>query len=897
MVLKIMSFIFVISLASGFQNQIKDVPINVNEVINQVSPSYSQSPNSQYQNPPLPTDAFLVDTSIYLIGAQNSQETPSIAFDGTNYFVVWEDRRSGSSYIYGARVSQTGIILDPDGFQISNAEYGQSWPSIIYDGIQYFVVWEDYRNGSYDIYGARVNREGLLLDSAGIPISTSVNNQRLPRIAFDGTNYLVVWQDNRIGGQTDIYCARVTQAGVVLDLNGIVIAQHNYNQDFPAVAFDGENYLVVWDDNRGFETWDLYGARVTRFGNVLDPSGFTISTAQSWQTYPSIAFDGTNYLVVWQDFRSMSSYQIYGARVTPARVVLDRSGIPISTGTWSQERPSIIFDSINYLVVWQDNRNGSFDIYGSRINQAGIVLDSAGIPVSINSNDQQYPSIAIDNTNYFMVWQSYTSGSNDIYGARMNQDGIVLDSTSFLISTKANEQQSPSIAFDSTNYLVVWQDRHITSCDIYGIRINQAGIAEDSASISISSAIKDQYSPSVAFDGTNYLAVWEDERSGSSDIYGARINQDGVVLDLPGIPISTAVNDQNSPAIAFDGINYIVVWSDERMGSSYIYGARVNQAGVILEPDGFQISNAAIGQYFPSVAFDGTNYLVVWEDRRSGSYDIYGTRINQAGIIQDSSGISISIANSSQRYPSITFAGSYYFVVWQDNRSGSYDIYGARLNQAGIVLDPSGIPISTVAYNQISPSVNFDGSNYLVVWEDWRNRSLDIFGACVNTSGIVIDTFPVLIDSGYQYSPTLAKGLGNQVLLTYSGWTGEYQDKTYNTYRIWGNFYPFIGIQEENLKIKMQNAKVLEVYPNPFKSKTTIHFSISANCKALLKIYDVSGKLVKSFSIYHQQLIPRNCLVWTGTNDSGNKVPAGVYICRLKTTEGTTETKEIIIMK
>ena len=104
-------------------------------------------------------------------------------------------------------------------------------------------------------------------------------------------------------------------------------------------------------------------------------------------------------------------------------------------------------------------------------------------------------------------------------------------------------------------------------------------------------------------------------------------------------------------------------------------------------------------------------------------------------------------------------------------------------------------------------------------------------------------------------------------------------------------------MEEENTKVKMQRAKLLEVYPNPFKSQTAFRFSLSANCKASLKIYDISGKLVKSFSTDYQQPIPSNCLVWTGTNNSGKKLPAGVYICRLKTTEGTTETKEIIIMK
>ncbi|MFB0509186.1 MAG: FlgD immunoglobulin-like domain containing protein, partial [bacterium] len=64
-----------------------------------------------------------------------------------------------------------------------------------------------------------------------------------------------------------------------------------------------------------------------------------------------------------------------------------------------------------------------------------------------------------------------------------------------------------------------------------------------------------------------------------------------------------------------------------------------------------------------------------------------------------------------------------------------------------------------------------------------------------------------------------------------------------------------------------------------------------------LKIFDISGKLVKSFAPDHQQLRTNNNLVWDGKDDTGQKLPAGIYLLHLKTTEGTSETKEIIILR
>ena len=131
-----------------------------------------------------------------------------------------------------------------------------------------------------------------------------------------------------------------------------------------------------------------------------------------------------------------------------------------------------------------------------------------------------------------------------------------------------------------------------------------------------------QTSPSVAFDGTNYLVAWQDYRSGTtSDIYGARVSQAGAVLDPAGIAISTAANDQSAPERRLRrhelprrlaGLPLRHDWDD-------IYGARVSQAGAVLDPAGIAISTAADGQLAPSVAFDGTNYLVAWQDIRSGT--------------------------------------------------------------------------------------------------------------------------------------------------------------------------------------------------------------------------------------------------------------------------------------
>jgi hypothetical protein len=806
-------------------------------------------------------DEFLIDTSIMCVAAPNKQDEPAVGFDGTNYLVVWTDWRSGaSSDIFGTRVTPTGSVLDIVGITISAAAGSQSTPAVAFDGTNYLVVWADGRSSTIDIYGARVTTEGVVLDSTGIPISTAANNQTEPAVAFDGTNYLVVWTDAR-SGSADVYGARVSPEGIVLDSTGIPVSIAANYQGYPAVAFGESNYLVAWHDNRRGTWSDVYGARVTPAGVVLDASGISISAAANTQAQPAVAFDGTNFMVVWHDDRR-GYLDIYGARVSQGGTVLDGQGIQICAATRPQSFPALAFDSTNYLVVWSDERLGNYDIYCTRVTPAGAVIDTSGIPITTVANMQRLPAVAFDGTNYLTVWNDGRSGSDDIFGARVTTEGAVIDSAGLCITTAANNQTEPAVAFDGTNYLVVWTDDRNGNYDICGVRVTPAGMVIDSAVIGISTEVNNQENPAVAFDGTNYLVVWTDKRSGSADIYGTRVTTAGVVLDTSGILISTELNNQMYPAVGFDGMNYLVVWSDYRNGGYDIYGARITPAGRVLDPDGIAISTVAREQSYPAIGFNGTNYLVVWTDKRgiTGYSDIYGSRVHPTGTVLDPAGIPISTVAYDQFNPAVGFDGTNFFVVWTDQRVGvGYfpDIYGARVTEIGSVIDTTGIPIATDGTYQGSPVVVFDGMNSLVVWED-RRSGYDIYGAWIAPDGLVFDSGPIVFQDGGQFSPAMAKGSGREMLLVYMGWTGTVNGVVYNGQRIWGKINPFLGIEQRNQPFGRESFQSASIVRRTIECKV-------ADGSLKLVLIDATGRKVLDLK--------------PGANDVSGLAP-GVYFVR-----------------
>ncbi|KPJ59689.1 MAG: hypothetical protein AMJ46_10070 [Latescibacteria bacterium DG_63] len=744
---------------------------------------------------PLPVDQEGVGPAFQIGGepvygpAADEQQFPDVAFDGTNYLVVWGDFRTGSyrTDIFAARVDTSGAVLDSVGILVCAAQDNQSRPTVAFDGTHYLVVWEDRRNGSdYDIYGARIDTSGTVLDPDGMAISTETGDQDRTAVAFDGTRFFVVWQDYRSGTQRDIYGARVDTSGVVIDAAGVPVCTATGSRAIPAIVFNGTHYFVVWGDGRG-ATGDVYGTRVDTSATVLDGDGIAISTANYNQHTPSVSFDGTYHLVAWKDFRSgsMTNADVYAARVDTAGVVRDPSGILVDMTGNDNSDVDVAFDGTNYLLTWHDRFSSLSDIQGARVDTSGAVLDATPIDVCSASGAQFYPAITFGATTYFVVFSDLRGEDADIYGLRMDTSGNVMDGDGKILSTSVSSQSGVAAAYGSTKYLVVWEEvRGASGYDIRGVRVDPSGAVLDATSIGISTGSYNQTSPDVAFDGINYFVVWQDDSNGDSDVYGARVDTNGVVLDVSGISIAALSDNEWLPAVAFDGTNYLVVWEDDRSGDSEIYGTRVSTDGTVLDFGGTPI---ATGDYWysPDVAFDGTNYLVVWCG--GSNDDIVGARVDTLGGVIDVGGIAIYSADYEQSFPAVAFGGDDYMVVWEDERSSyELDIYGARVDTSGAVLDAGGIAISAAAEDQQNAAVAFDGANYVILWDDWRSvTESDIYAARVNASGTLLDADGMEISSASynQLMPAVTPGPHCVLLIAYASFTPV----PYNTFQIWGN--------------------------------------------------------------------------------------------------------------
>ena len=111
-------------------------------------------------------------------------------------------------------------------------------------------------------------------------------------------------------------------------------------------------------------------------------------------------------------------------------------------------------------------------------------------------------------------------------------------------------------------------------------------------------------------------------------------------------------------------------------------------------------------------------------------------------------------------------------------------------------------------------------------------------------------------------------------------------------------------LQAQNINENQDAGKpglIFQIYPNPFRNKTEISFQMQdARCKMQdisLNIYDVSGRIVKSFNLTSDFLPLASAISWDGRDEKGKSVPSGIYFVQLKKGNEVSKTKKLLLIK
>lgn len=288
-------------------------------------------------------------------------------------------------------------------------------PDLSYSAAEklYLVVWSEGAQGSEDVVGARVRSNGAVVDL--FPIAQGAGSQINPRVASDGTDFLVVWEDNQGPFASDVYATRVLgSSGVVVTLGGGVISGGPEFEGAPDVAFTAGNYLVVWQDNRNVPAGtgaDVYGARVLANATLRDPAGIAIGARPQHDNTPAVAGNGNRFLVVWSSPNG-ADYDLFGGLVDPVPQQAVVTPVLVNDRATNQFGPAVAADAADFCVVWEDQvpattRN---QIYALGMTGAGVARGTGPV-TELASDSARAPAVTYTGESFVAVWSEFTPGS------------------------------------------------------------------------------------------------------------------------------------------------------------------------------------------------------------------------------------------------------------------------------------------------------------------------------------------------------------------------------------------------------------------------------------------------------------------------------------------------------
>jgi len=242
----------------------------------------------------LGTIGFSQEADAVTINISNSaglSSDSSIVADGTNIYITWRDVIAGNAEILFSKSTDGGATFSVPQ-NISNSAGFSVEPFITTDGTNLYVTWFDNTAGNPEILFSK-STDGGVTFSVPQNISNNAGDSRVPAIITDGTNLYVTWWDDT-AGNFEILFSKSTDGGTTFSVPQNI--SNNAGQSrLSAIATDGTNIYVTWDDNSAGIIQILFSKSTDGGATFSVPQN--ISNTAGSSAIPSITTDGTNNLL------------------------------------------------------------------------------------------------------------------------------------------------------------------------------------------------------------------------------------------------------------------------------------------------------------------------------------------------------------------------------------------------------------------------------------------------------------------------------------------------------------------------------------------------------------------------------------------------------------------------
>jgi len=339
-------------------------------------------------------------------------------------------------------------------------------------------------------------------------------------------------------------------------------------------------------------------------------------------TTKAVAANGPSVHLVWFDNRD-GNQEIYYKSSGDTGLTWN-ADVRLTNNASNSQTPRIVISGTNLHVVWQDNRDGNYEVYYQRSTDSGANW-GADTRLTSNSSWSLFPTLAVSGSLIYLLWMDDRDGNRETYFKRSTDNGITW-SGDLRLSNDADWTWAPAIAVSADTVHAVWYESDAggnLGKEIFYARSTNAGVTWNAAT-NLTNDPGVSMGPCVGTSGSTVHVTWEDNRDGNYEIYYQRSTDSGANWGADTrLTSNTAASTGSS--IDVSGLNLHVVWTDERdLNSEIYYKSSVNN-GFSWSPD-TRLTNDVATSFYNSIAVSGSAVHVVWYDLRDGNWEVYYKR-------------------------------------------------------------------------------------------------------------------------------------------------------------------------------------------------------------------------------------------------------------------------------
>lgn len=438
------------------------------------------------------------DANNLIAGLSGEETIPKVVVaENGNSYISWFSNENGNYNVRLQQLDIEGYIQWAQGGLLISDHPSMTWLTdwdlkVDQEGYAILAFQDIRNNGSNNIYVYRISPDGdFIWGEDGLELSNSVAFDVSPKLSVTGENNVVVaWQADDV-----IILQKISPEGDLLfGEEGITISGDNTLSWPQLLAVGNDDFILKYFDDSGpywAPTRLVFAQRFDGDGDPVWSEPVSISDAagiSSWnQIFPMINDGNDGFFITWHDDRDgnmLSSVFVHHIDVN-GNPVFPVNGVEASTlAARNNFYPVLAFpeNSEDIFVIWNemDADQNLRGIYGQKISGSGERLwsDNGKVFIEISATDVLPTAMEKSDVDMVLFYEEVVSGMNSYVKAmRLDLDGNFVWPEQFsvlssVLSAKSHPVVSP---FNSGQWIASWNDDRNGQTDIYAQNIQLDG--------------------------------------------------------------------------------------------------------------------------------------------------------------------------------------------------------------------------------------------------------------------------------------------------------------------------------------------------------------------------------------------------------------------------------------